>query len=110
MSSDLLDRLSSKKLDDLKVVFLYPWYYHFISTRNRDFLNKYLLLKISTKEAFDPPQVTFDLLTKDIIPTQSLALRPFESLKKFAKRYNGYTYDRRTFTENMLLKEAENSE
>jgi uncharacterized membrane protein YeaQ/YmgE (transglycosylase-associated protein family) len=110
MNTDFLNKLSGKKLDDLKVVFLYPWYYYFISTKMRELPNKSLLLKISTKEAFEPPRITMDLIEKDIIPSQILILKPRESLKKFAKRYDGYTYNRRCFTENALLKEAEKSD
>ena len=111
LSSDLLDKLKGKKLDDLKLVFLFPWYYHIIPTRGHDYPDKRLLLKNSTlKQAFEPPNIAMDLVENDIITSQIMVLRPFESLKKFAKRYDGYTYSRKSFTIKALLQEAEKSD
>lgn len=103
----LLDKLLGKELDDLKLVYVYPWYFYFVSTHGHDLPNRWLLFDSSAKEAFEPPNFINDLVDRNIIASQGLVAKPCESLKKFAKRYaDGYEYNRRTFTKKMLLEKV----
>jgi hypothetical protein len=100
---NLLNKLNNQKIDDLKMVYLDPWYYAFSSTKERELPTKALLLQDSTRQAFEPDIFVIDLVAEKTIGFQRLTLRPFESLKKLAIRYGDYHYDRKVFTEKQLL-------
>ena len=103
---DLINKLGGRTLDDVQIVFIYPWYsfsVHFLEKRIFP-PSKRLLLKFSTKQAFEPPLYHMELIENEVLYTQSCTLFPLESLRGWCKRH-GYTFNRRHYTEKELIGE-----
>ena len=93
--SDLLLKLKGHKLEDLRVVFL-----------QRIRARRTLLLKKSTKEAFEAPVCVNELTANGIIADwQSFRMWPWENCKRWSKR-QGYTFHQWRFPESELLKSS----
>jgi hypothetical protein len=91
--SDLITKLKGRKLEDLRVVFL-----HRIRARRT------LLLKKSTKEAFEAPVRTQELIANGIIADfQTLGMRPWDNCDRWSKR-NHYTFHPWRYPESELTK------
>jgi hypothetical protein len=91
--SDLLSKLKGHKLEDLRVVSL-----HRLRARRT------LLLKKSTKEAFEAPLCVSELIANDIIADwEILGMRPWENCRCWSKR-QGYTFHPWRYSESELTK------
>ena len=96
---ELLSKLEGKKLDNLRILKLFPWYSYFSTS---GYTSKRLLLKHSTNETFDSPLHDLELAEKGIIDSENYTMKPFESLEAWSKRHK-YRYIRKRYTEGELL-------
>ena len=106
----IIYELKNRKLDDLEIEWLFPWYYNYLPSRCRNKPpRKRLLRKFSTKETFKPPHYDLELIetnniTKDNYILGRSKFLSSESLTQWSTRY-GYTYQSIRYSEEMLLAE-----
>ena len=92
-SSEILDKLKNHKLEDLRIVFL-----------RRMGKRRTLLLRKSTKEAFEAPIITPELIANGIIADyQNMGMRPWENCSRWSKRHN-YKFNPWRYPESELTK------
>jgi len=96
--SEILSKLKDRKLDGLRIAFLS----RFSLFAEGHEVTRTLLLKFSTKEAFESPLYARELIANGNIDFQHYAMRPWESCKRWSKRY-GYKFIERRYTESELL-------
>jgi hypothetical protein len=92
--SELISKLGNRRLEDLQVVLLRR-----ISLGR--YVHRTLLLKNSTKEAWQSPPCDSVLLANRKITSEEYTMRPWEDCKAWCKRL-GYTYIPQRYPESKL--------
>lgn len=103
-ADELLNKLKDCKLNDLRVVCLYPWYCYLFPSLQGSIGPKRLLLKFSTMKAFESPLHDLELIENEILDWQNYSKRPWDSCKRWCKRH-GYTFTPRRYSETELTGE-----
>jgi len=104
-ADELVKKLQGRRLDDLRVVCLYPWYCRLFRSLQGTSVPRRLLIKYSEKKAFEPPLHDLELIENEILDRQNYATRPFESCEKWSKR-RGYNFTAKRYTEDELVGEV----
>jgi len=100
LEADLINKFKGRKLDDLRILFLVPFYSAIYHSRSK----RTLLLKLSSKQTFEAPACYYELESERIVDSQTYTMRPWDSCKRWSER-QGYTFNQRRFTQNELLQE-----
>lgn len=101
----IIYELKNRKLHDLEILWLFPWYYRLLPSRFRGkHPNKRLLRKFSTKEVFKPPHYDLELVKIGKLAKDNKIMKRGDHLKDWSER-NGYTYINRRFNDEDFLAE-----
>ncbi len=97
-------KLRGHKLDDWRLIYLYPLHRYIHMWFRKTPPNARLLLKVSINQTFIPPPNDLELVYKRIIQHYSKIKYPFESVKRWSERHN-YEYMGRSINEEELINE-----
>jgi hypothetical protein len=107
LNPDLMAKLKELKLegklDDFRIVFLCPWY-NFHSCK--EYPNRRILQKHSTKEAYDAPDHSIELIHNEILTYTTKVKWFWQTVKCWSKRNGGYTYMDWSYSEKRLAEKT----
>lgn len=92
LEPDIISLLRGKKIENIKIVYLFPWFYRFLPFPKRNPPGKRLLLKYPKETeksiiAYNPPLYDLILVEKEIIPCDTYTFRyPLDNLTKWCER------------------------
>jgi hypothetical protein len=101
----IVSKLRGRRLDDLEMYWLYPWYHYLLpSSMRKNPPRKRLLRKFSKKKTFNYPSHDIELVENNIISKDTKIMLPWDSLESWSNRHH-YTYIDRKYSEDELMKE-----
>jgi len=100
----IVSKLKGRRLNDLEIEWLYPWYSGLHTRMRKHPPRKRLLRKFSTKETFKAPDHDIELTNNNIISKDNAIMRPWDSVERWSKRQH-YNYVKRRYSEDELMSE-----